>query len=314
MTEENEDKKISEIAEKALEECIGLKEEEQVLVITDESRQEIGEAFYRASGEKTWERYLLKVKEQEQGELKAPELAEHLMKKSPDVIIIPTRNSYTHMKAREKATEKGARVATLPGITKETFRRTIDIDYKGMRKEAEKLTEKMKKAERVKIETNSGTNLTLKIPNEIGKDLGRMKNPGEYGNLPSGEIYTAPEEANGKLVIDSMQEIAKPKTTVYIQNGETREVEGDREFKKKLWKYKNGRKIAEFGIGMNPKATITSNTLEDEKVKGTCHIAFGKNIDFGGDIDSDIHWDAILFQPTLKLDNKKIMDTGKLLI
>jgi len=312
-TEKNE-RNLEETAGKALEKCLGLKENEQTLIITDEHCQEIGEAFYRATKEKTEERYLLKVKEQKQGELKAPQLAEYLMKKPPDVIIIPTRNSYTHMKARERATKEGARVATLPGITKETFKRTINIDYEKMRKEGTKLKEKMEKAEKAHIETESGTKLTLEISNRIEEDLGQIKNPGEYGNLPSGEIFTAPEKTNGKMIIDSMQEIAKPKTKVYIQNGETREVEGDPEFKKKLWDHKNGRKIAEFGIGLNPKATITSNILEDEKVRGTCHIAFGKNTDFGGKIKSDIHWDAILFQPTIKLDNEKIMETGKLLI
>ncbi len=308
------EKELEETAEETLEKCLGLKKDEQILIITDEYCQEIGEAFYKASEEKTNETYLLKVREQEKGELEVPKLAEELMKKPPDIVIIPTRNSYTHTEAREKATEKGARIATLPEITGEIFKRAVNIDYREMRKEGEKLAEKMEKAKKVKIETGSGTNLNLEMKNPIKKDLGKIKEPGTYGNLPSGEIYTAPEKTNGKIVIDSMQGIAEPKTTAYIQENEAIEIEGDKKFRKKLKEHKKGENIAEFGIGLNPEATVTGNILEDEKVKGTCHIAFGKNKDFGGPIDSNIHWDAILFKPTIHIDNEKIMDTGKLLI
>jgi len=305
---------MKKTAEKALEKCLGLKKEEQTLVITDEYAEEVGQAFYKASKEKTNETYLLKVRTQEKGQLEVPNLAQHLMEKPPDVLVIPTKNSYTHTKAREKATEKGARIATLPGITKDIFKRTIDIDYQKLRKEGKKLEEKVREAEKAKIKTVSGTNLNLDLPNPSVPDLGQMKEKGEYGNLPTGEIFTAPEKTNGKIVIDSMQQRAKPKTEVYVQGNEAREIEGDTKFKKKLWKKKHRKNIAEFGIGLNPRATVTGNTLEDEKVKGTCHIAFGKNKDFGGQVDSDIHWDAILFQPTIHLDNEKIMDTGELLI
>jgi len=305
---------MKKIAEKALEKCIGLKKEEQILIITDAHGEKVGKALYKASKEKTNKTYLLKVREQEKGELEVPELAKHLMKKPPDVIVIPTRNSYTHTEAREKATEKGARIATLPGITEEMFKRTIDIDYEKLRKEGKKLQEKMEKAEKAKIETGSGTSLNMDLTNPPVPDLGQMENKGEYGNLPTGEIFTAPKNTNGKMVIDSMQELAKPKTEVYIQENEAIEIEEDQEFKKKLWKKEHRKNIAEFGVGLNPKATITGNILEDEKVKGTCHIAFGKNKDFGGETDSDIHWDAILFQPTIHLDNEKIMDTGELQI
>jgi leucyl aminopeptidase (aminopeptidase T) len=88
----------------------------------------------------------------------------------------------------------------------------------------------------------------------------------------------------------------------------------DKDLAALLWKYKNARNIAEFGIGLNPKAVLSGNTLEDEKVLGTCHIAFGSNFDFGGRIKSDVHWDAILLKPTIYVDDRKIMDEGDLLV
>ncbi|MCH6574776.1 MAG: PAS domain-containing protein, partial [Bacteroidetes bacterium] len=64
----------------------------------------------------------------------------------------------------------------------------------------------------------------------------------------------------------------------------------------------------------NDKAIISGNILEDEKVLGTCHIALGNNTGFGGKINIPLHLDGIIKNPTISVDNKKIMESGKLLI
>ena len=42
---------------------------------------------------------------------------------------------------------------------------------------------------------------------------------------------------------------------------------------------KNARNIGELGIGLNPKASVSGNMLEDEKAFRTCHFAVGHNYD-----------------------------------
>ena len=37
----------------------------------------------------------------------------------------------------------------------------------------------------------------------------------------------------------------------------------------------DGTSLAELGIGTNEKAILTGNLLEDEKILGTAHVAFG---------------------------------------
>ena len=77
---------------------------------------------------------------------------------------------------------------------------------------------------------------------------------------------------------------------------------------------RDAKNIAEFGIGTNPKAKISGNILEDEKVAGTCHIALGNNAGFGGKVNVQLHLDGIIKKPTIWIDNKKIINNGKLLI
>ncbi len=306
--------KMRRVAKKVLSECMNLKEDESYLVITDEATHEVGRVLYEQGREMTRENYFMMVPCGKEATVSTPKLAETALRSAPDVIMIPTKRSYTHMDATTYAWKNGSRIATLPGITKDIFKRTLDIDYGELRERGEILISKLEKAERVKIKTKSGTNLKMKIPNRILPDLGKFNEPGEYGNLPAGEVFTAPDkdEVNGKIVIDSMQDIANPKTELIVYKGKVQEVEGDDGFKEKLWGYRNGRRIAELGIGLNPKATITGNILEDEKVMGTCHVALGKNINFGGKVDSEIHWDAILIKPDIWLDGEKIMDSGKM--
>ena len=71
--------------------------------------------------------------------------------------------------------------------------------------------------------------------------------------------------------------------------------------------------FAEFGIGLNPAITsLTGNSLFDEKMAGTIHIAIGDNINFGHNISSHIHADLVVSRPSLFLDDTEIISEGKI--
>ena len=55
------------------------------------------------------------------------------------------------------------------------------------------------------------------------------------------------------------------------------------------------RKMGEFAIGTNYEITkFTKNTLFDEKIGGTCHMAVGAGLgEAGGKNQSGIHWDMV---------------------
>ena len=76
----------------------------------------------------------------------------------------------------------------------------------------------------------------------------------------------------------------------------------------------NERVACELGIGTNPKAILSSEILESEKVHGTCHIAFGKNDTFGGVNDAPFHADGLIKYPVLSIDDTIILDNGVLRI
>lgn len=69
--------------------------------------------------------------------------------------------------------------------------------------------------------------------------------------------------------------------------------------------------FAELGIGLNPAITnLTGNSLLDEKARGTIHIAIGDNFGFGHSIKSHIHADLVMRQPSLRIDDRLVIDRG----
>ncbi len=77
---------------------------------------------------------------------------------------------------------------------------------------------------------------------------------------------------------------------------------------------RDGRNVAEFGIGTNDRAPLSGVILEDEKVMGTIHIAFGDNKSMGGSVRVASHLDGLVKQPTVWFDDRLIMNDGRFLI
>jgi leucyl aminopeptidase (aminopeptidase T) len=75
-----------------------------------------------------------------------------------------------------------------------------------------------------------------------------------------------------------------------------------------------GTNVAELGIGTNEKAKLTGNILEDEKILGTAHVAFGASAAIGGEVQVPVHLDVVVLKPTVALDGEPLVRDGELLI
>ena len=77
---------------------------------------------------------------------------------------------------------------------------------------------------------------------------------------------------------------------------------------------RNGNNVAELGIGTNEKAQVTGNILEDEKMLGTVHVAFGASASIGGVIQVPVHLDCVILRPELEVDGRVLVRDGELLV
>jgi leucyl aminopeptidase (aminopeptidase T) len=72
--------------------------------------------------------------------------------------------------------------------------------------------------------------------------------------------------------------------------------------------------VAELGIGTNEKAILTGNILEDEKILGTAHIAFGASAAIGGNVQVPVHLDVVSMRPEVTIDDTPVVLEGRLLV
>jgi leucyl aminopeptidase (aminopeptidase T) len=307
----------------AVKNCMGVKAGEQVVVITDENKRNIGIALWEAAKKLKAEAILIEMTpRQTNGEEPPPAIATIMA--AADVVLCPTTKSLTHTKARIAACKNGARISTLPGINEDTMVRCLNADYSKIKTLSEKLKKVLDPAKVIHVTSKKGTDIILPVGGRLAKaDTGIVTKKGEYSNLPAGEAFLAPLEgkSNGIIVIDGAMAgvgLVKKEIKVIVKNGLAVEFIGGQEAKalENLLKPKGkaGKNIAEFGIGTNYKAKLTGLILEDEKVMGTIHIAFGTNTSFGGKVDAGIHLDGLINKPTVEVDGKVIMKEGKFLI
>ena len=260
------------------------------------------------------------MKEREVSGQEPPKVIAEAMK-AADVVIAPTAQSLTHTNARIEAAKAGTRVATMPGITSEMFSQgAMTADYSKVEELTAKVTEMLTKASKARIE-KEGNVLTINLDGRNGvPSPGVYKEAGKCGNLPSGEAYIAPLEdgSDGEMTIDgSMVGIGKLESPLHmtISGGKLRSVKGDKsENLDILLKNETNGTLCELGIGTNEAAILNGIILEDEKVYGTVHIAFGTNTSFGGVNKAECHMDGIILRPTLYLDNNKVIEDGVFLI
>ena len=303
-----------------LEDCMNVKENETLLILTDDNKIEIGRSLYDEAKKLAKEAVLMVMSPRKvSGEEPPKEVAEAM--KNFDVIVCPTSTSLTHTNAKINAINNGARLASMPGITKNMFEEgAITADYKEVETLTLKFTDLLTKAKKAKIiKENYVLEMDLQDRNGI-PSTGVYKNPGESGNLPSGEAYIAPLEdsANGEIIIDgSMVGVGILETPLYakIKNGKLVELKGEDSDKLQvLFDNERNSTIGELGIGTNPAARLTGVILEDEKIYGTIHIAFGTNTSFGGVNKANCHLDGIVLNPTLYLDDKLVIENGNIVI
>ncbi len=307
----------------AVKECLGLREGEEFLIITDMNKYRMGKVLALIGAALNGIVSFVEIPVGERPGSEPPKAVAEAMK-AADVVLIPTTHSMTHTQATGNALKAGARVVTMPGVTEEMFKGPLTCDYKEVEVLTRKLGDLLTKANKASITSPSGTNLTIYLEDREGwLDTGIFHKPGDVGNLPAGEAFIAPEEdkGDGVLIIEPVSTMVEDYTKVVLENGRIIEIE-ETLSGKRLKNFleaagENAFIIAELGIGTNPKAKITGNLLEDEKVINTCHVAFGHNLNFGGKNKANTHIDFVITDPTLKLEigekEVTVLDKGKLL-
>jgi leucyl aminopeptidase (aminopeptidase T) len=303
-------------AETAVDECLGLTADETIAVVTDDERLPIGEAIYDVAAERSDDATLLRYPPgTEHGEEPPAPVAAAM--RETDAFLAPTTYSITHTRARQRATEAGARGATMPGITEDVMVAGLDADYEQIAAGCESIHEQVRGAAEIHVTAPAGTDIVVEPGDRPWhRDTGLVREPGSFSNLPAGETFVSPETANGQLVVDGTMRphgLIEEPVRIDVEDGQVVAVDDDgvRESLETAAATaadpESVYNLAELGIGANVGVSeLVGSVLLDEKAAGTVHLAIGDDASIGGDVEAPIHTDGVVRDPTVRADGEAI--------
>ena len=234
----------------------------------------------------------------------------------PENIIEAVRNSNLVLAMTEysgtssilpicRAEGSTTRGASMPRVERRMETTAFKANYKDVKKYARAIEKLLNNAVGTEILFSTGDTLYIDLRNRKSHaDTGDCTEYGTGINFPSGESYKVPYEG----AFDEIREFGESKTKgiwpakygnelvkYVVENNKIVDIigKGKKADEMRAFFAENDtrRNIAELGIGCNPKAIVTGNVLEDEKVGGL-HIAYGLSTHLGGKVKSDVHQDV----------------------
>ncbi len=314
-----------EAAKNALKNVLEATSGERILVICDEEKAEVGEAFANGSlALDLWTRLVI-FRKQKQPRTGIPDWLQRVLAQKSDIYINLLSGNREETPFRIKlikieTQDHKSRLGHCPGVTADMLTEGAlalkPEEHKSMQDQAERLINALEDTATVEIRNPAGTNLTLctderKFFTDTKLDWKTMK----WMNLPTGEVIVAPVEdsLNGKLVCDmAVGGIGKLRDPVEVtaKNGKvenvfSRDSDHLRRVKETFQTDDWADVVGEFAFGINPKARFVDEFLEAEKMLGTVHVAFGANTDMpGGKNPSKNHMDMLFYEPTVTVTKK----------
>jgi leucyl aminopeptidase (aminopeptidase T) len=299
--------------------CLGIRPGEDVVIVVDRTTESLGAALREAVARLKAEP-VVTVMEPRDVDGQEPPRAVAAALAAAQVFIAPTRRSLSHTRARKAASEAGARGATLPGVTEDMLARLMACDFPAMAERSRRVAELLTDADAAHVTCPRGSDMTFDLSGREGiADDGDLSGDRAFGNLPCGEGFISPLAGEGTLQAVSLASLGLPDGPVEltVRDGRLEAASGG-------WGERwsglmdaageQGRNLAELGVGTNERATLTGNILEDEKMLGTVHVAFGASSGIGGTVSVPVHLDCLIEQATLQVGGTRVLDAGRFLL
>jgi leucyl aminopeptidase (aminopeptidase T) len=311
---------------KAVTQCAGVKPQENVVVACDTNKMRLAEALaaaaYAVGGIPTILTFLPTGAHGAQ----VPKAVVGAAARS-DVFFMPTSWSMTHTDARIEAIKNGARVCTMCEVTEDCLcAGGIQGDYEECDRLGRRIGALLEKAETVRMTSAGGTDLTGKIKERpVQYETGLFREPGQFAALPNSEINISPLEgtSEGVIVADvrvmGYGVVSREPVTIEVKNGEVIDVSGGEAagyLRDTLRAFNDptAYTLAEFACGLNPACRIYSTNLEDLGKLGFGHNGIGSNYAIGGRVAAPCHIDVVYSEASLYIDDRLVLDRGRILI
>src|SRR5205809_1252029 len=322
-------------ARNAIEVCLRLKPKERITIITDIATREIAAALQKEV-ERVGSEYSLFSLEHH---------ARRPLQYMTEIILDDlARSQVSIFCAQTQTGELGARIQMttvinnhrirhghMVNINRQIMREGMRADFCAVDALSQRLVERAREAQHITCRTPHGTEFQA----ELSPELKWLKTSGiitrdKWGNLPGGEIFTAPMNTNGAFVVDVVVgnylcerygDLQSNPLTIEVENNRIRSLRSENkdlrdEFRAYTSTDENSNRVGEFAIGTNTACThIIGHILQDEKIPGV-HIAFGHPYaeHTGANWVSKTHIDCVGRDFDVWFDGEQVMRAGRFLV
>jgi leucyl aminopeptidase (aminopeptidase T) len=322
-------------ARNAIRDCLRLKPEERITIITDEATEEIAAALQSEVEEVGADHAVFLLERYAPRPLKdMPEIIlEDLATSQVSIFCAQTQRGELRSRIQMTAVVNKHRIrhGHMVNITRQIMLEGMRANFLEVDKLSQRLVEKARMSQRVICRTPAGTDYVA----ELSPELKWLKTGGiitrdKWGNLPGGEIFTSPYDSNGTFIVDGVVgdylcakygDLQGTPLTIEVENNRIADLRCEnRELLEEFRAYtstdENSNRVGEFAVGTNTACThIIGNILQDEKIPGI-HIAFGHPYaeHTGQTWISKTHIDCVGRDFDIWFDDHKVMERGKFLI
>jgi aminopeptidase len=326
-------------ARSAVTTCLRIHPMEKVTLITDQTTIEIAASIARElqSVGSPWNGFVL----EELGPRPLAGMPVEILAdmETSQVSIFAVQVQQNELLSRRQMTDvvnrRRMRHAHMVNITPQIMLEGMRADFAAVDRLSQRVLERATKATAVRATTAAGTDIRTELnPGYKWIKTSGIISPDKWGNLPGGEVFTAPGEVNGTFVVDGVvgdylcqrygSLAANPMTITIAKNRIVACTSSNSQLQDDFWEYthrdENSDRVGEFAIGTNIGVThVIGNILQDEKFPGI-HIAFGDPYGehTGAKWSSSTHIDVVGLNFNIWLERpqgeEQIMREGRFLI
>lgn len=312
---------------RVLHHCANIRENDRVVIVTDYEKLDLGTIVATAARSTAHDVNLLVMPPRQLDGEEPPAAIANAMKQA-DLLVALVARSITHTRAVRQALQAGARALMLTAFTGSMLLRGgIDFDFRTHRPFCEAVARLLGGANEARLTTPAGTDLTMDLKGRPGNaHTGVVEKPGDFTTVPNVEASISPIEgsASGVIVGDASIPyydigLMREPVRMDVSQGRVTSISGGDQARRleQMMQEQNDPNvynIAQLAFGLNPKCRMQGIMLEDEGVYGTAHIGIGTSSLLGGTVQAKMHFDVIMWRPTLELDGETVLRDGTWLI
>ncbi|KMQ52795.1 leucyl aminopeptidase [Chitinispirillum alkaliphilum] len=309
---------VNDCAVGILTDCLGLKRQEQLLILTDQSGCELGRAMMEAGKEKCKEAVLVVISPKKTDDGLTESVRSWLTQF--EAVVVITSSIFDISKILNESSV-GTRAVQIPFTGMEDFLRIMCVDWKRFGMFTRKCSALLGSAGIISVKSKNGTDLKFITTGEVPScDDGRVTNPGTSTVIPAGNtmVNIVEGSAQGTLVLDVCSwgagKVTCEPLALEIRDGIVSNVKSGkclREIGNLLSKDRKMRTVGKFCAGTLDTARTDRSYREHLIAKGVVSFGFGVADEQQKDIGGNNYFSGGVNCPDVWLDSRMWIKEGR---